>query len=206
MSSDERVVFEPAWEDNPTWGGSELYEDLAVAQLFAAQAYVDEAYEVLTEYDEGPGELLWVLVDGSWELTDGGRPTPVSVESRAVRTVSSTGGSMVTAEVLELAQEFRVPVPDIGVGGYGEIVVQRDRAGTDRWAVTDGAVTGLRTWTELAAGADWQYVSDVGRQAAFRHTLGEALRLAKTVAGVEAGRYRARVSPEEPGGQAEDVD
>ncbi|MFI5867665.1 hypothetical protein [Streptomyces sp. NPDC051546] len=201
--NDGRVVFEPAWEDNPTWGGSELYEDLAVAQLFAAQAYVDEAYEVLTEYDEGPGELLWVLVEGSWELTDGGRATPVSVESRRVRTVSSTGGSMVTAEVLELAQEFRVPVPDIGVGGYGEVVVQRDRAGTDRWAVTDGAVTGLRTWTESAAGADWQYVSDVGRQAAFRHTLGEALRLAKRVAELEAARYRGRGVGEDPRGPVE---
>lgn len=50
---------------------------------------------------------------------------------------------MVAAEVLELAQKFRVPVPDIRVGGYGAIVVQHDRAGTDRWAVTDGAVTGL---------------------------------------------------------------
>ncbi|MER5809908.1 hypothetical protein ABT143_17265 [Streptomyces sp. NPDC002033] len=202
MSSGERVVFEPAWEDNPTWGGSELFEDLAVAQRFAAEAYVDEQDEVFDRHEDGPGELVWVAAGGSWELTDGGRVTPVSVESRPVRTVSSTGGSMATAEVLELAHEFRVPVPDIGLGGYGEIVVQRDRAGTDRWAVTDGAVTGLRTWTESAAGADWQYVSDVGRQAAFRHTLSEALRLAKTVAGVEAERYRARVTPEEPGGQS----
>ncbi|MFD9684120.1 hypothetical protein ACFWAD_29935 [Rhodococcus sp. NPDC059969] len=73
--SSERVVFEPAWEGNPAWGGAELYEDLAVAQLVAAQAYVDEVYEGLTEYGEGLGELLWVWGDGSWELTDGGVPS-----------------------------------------------------------------------------------------------------------------------------------
>ncbi|MFD6186120.1 hypothetical protein [Streptomyces goshikiensis] len=201
--SSERVVFEPAWEGNPAWGGAELYEDLAVAQLVAAQAYVDEVYEGLTEYGEGLGELLWVWGDGSWELTDGGRSTPVSVESRQVCTVSSTGGSMVTAEVLGLAQEFRVPVPEIGVGGYGEVVVQRDRAGMDRWAVTDGAVTGLRAWSETAAGSDWHYVSDVGRAAAFRHTLGEALRLAKVVAGIEVERYRARVTGPGDGGSVD---
>ncbi|MGO4459396.1 hypothetical protein AB4039_19175 [Streptomyces sp. M-16] len=80
-------------------------------------------------------------------------------------------------------------------------MVQRDRAGTDRWAVTDGAVAGLRTWTASEAGTDWQYVSDVGRQAAFRHTLGEALSLAKTVAGVEAERYPGQggAGPAEPG-------
>ncbi|MFD3330161.1 hypothetical protein [Streptomyces sp. NPDC058701] len=79
------AVFEPVWEDNPTWDGSELYEDLAVAQVFAADAYVSEAYPVLDEHDEGPGDLVWTERDGSWELTDGGKDTPVSIERRTVR-------------------------------------------------------------------------------------------------------------------------
>ncbi|MEU2834906.1 hypothetical protein ABZ667_40795 [Streptomyces lavendulae] len=65
MSSGERVVFEPALEDNPTWGGGELFEDLAVAQRFAVKAYVDEQDEGLDGHEDGPGELVWVEAGGS---------------------------------------------------------------------------------------------------------------------------------------------
>ncbi|MFD4246932.1 hypothetical protein ACFWP3_35895 [Streptomyces sp. NPDC058525] len=65
------------------------------------------------------------------------------------------------------------------------------------------AMTGLRAWTETAAGSDREYSSDVGRAVAFRHTPGEALRLAKVVAGPEAERYRRRATGSGENGSAE---
>ncbi|MGW1587281.1 hypothetical protein [Streptomyces sp. NPDC002386] len=93
------------------------------------------------------------------------------------------------AAQLTLASEFRVPLPD-GLGGYGEIVVQRESTGSDRWAVTDGAVTGLRAWLYPAG---WQYVSDVGRDVAFVHDLDDALELAEAVAKIERDAFDARI-------------
>ncbi|MFD0353630.1 hypothetical protein ACFVHW_07755 [Streptomyces sp. NPDC127110] len=191
MSSGERVVFEPAWEDNRSWSGGELYEDLDVAQRFAAQAYVDEQDEVLGGGEDGPGELVWVAAGGSWDLTDGGRPTPVSVVARPVRGRPASAGSA-PEELLGLAHEFRVPIPEAGVGGYGEVVVRRrpDGAG-ERWAVTDGAFSGLRAWVE---GEGWRYVSDIGRAAAYRHSRESALELAHQVAEIEAACCQAEIA------------
>ncbi|MFE7111105.1 hypothetical protein ACFU98_43695 [Streptomyces sp. NPDC057575] len=93
--------------------------------------------------------------------------------------------------VLELASEFRIPVPDTGAGGYAEIVVHRERGGTDRWAVTDGALTGRRAWVE---GQGWQYISDVGLTAAYVYLRDEALLLALRVAEAEAGRCRTEMA------------
>ncbi|MFD4904184.1 hypothetical protein [Kitasatospora purpeofusca] len=96
--------------------------------------------------------------------------------------------STLTAEQqLKLATEFRVPVPRGPVGGYGEVVVRRDDTGSG-WAVTDGALVGLRAWTE---GEGWRPVGDTGRQAAYRHTREEALDLAHRVAEIEAANHRA---------------
>ncbi|MFK0239052.1 hypothetical protein [Streptomyces vinaceus] len=47
------------------------------------------------------------------------------------------------AELLGLAYEFRVPIPDAGVGGKVMVRRQPDGAG-DRWAMTDGVFSGLR--------------------------------------------------------------
>ena len=92
---------------------------------------------------------------------------------------------------LALASEFRVPLPGHPVGGYGEIVVRRERTGSDRWAVTDGAVAAQRCWVEESG---WKYISDVGRAIAYRHTLDEALLLAEKAAEFEAA-FLARVVP-----------
>lgn len=78
------VVFEPAWEDNPTWEGCELYADLARAQVLAADAYVREMYELLDEHDEGPGELVWTQNRGSWGV-DGRREADACVDLHAHR-------------------------------------------------------------------------------------------------------------------------
>ncbi|MCY0922362.1 hypothetical protein OS965_30095 [Streptomyces sp. H27-G5] len=194
MSSDGRVVFEPAWEDNPTWGGSELYEDLAVAQVFAADAYVSEVYPVLDEHDEGPGELVWTEKDGSWELTDGGKDTPVSIDRRAVRVRPAPAGALPLVEQLALAAEFRGPLPQDKAGGYGEVVVRRDGLGT-LWAVTDGAFSGLRAWVD---GEGWRHISDVGRVVAYRHSRDQALLLAHQVAELEAACFQAEVAAASP--------
>ncbi|MEU0675429.1 hypothetical protein ABZ330_21560 [Streptomyces sp. NPDC006172] len=93
------------------------------------------------------------------------------------------------AAQLTLASEFRVPLPD-GLGGYGEVVVQRESTGSDRWAVTDGALTGLRAWVYPAG---WQYVTEVGRAVAFAHDLDDALELAEAVAKIEREQYDARI-------------
>ncbi|NGN68449.1 hypothetical protein G5C51_31700 [Streptomyces sp. A7024] len=92
---------------------------------------------------------------------------------------------------MALVVEFRVPVPDRGIGGYAEIVVRRERVDVDRWAVTDGAFTGLRAWVE---GEGWQYVSDVGRAVAYAHGRDEALLLAHRVAELEAAAFEAEVN------------
>ncbi|MDH6709878.1 hypothetical protein P3T27_006627 [Kitasatospora sp. MAA19] len=89
-------------------------------------------------------------------------------------------------EQLALAVEFRVPIPQGPVGGYGEVVVRRDETG-DGWAVTDGALVGLAAWTETDG---WQPVRDIGRAAAYRHTREEALDLAHRVAEIEAANHQ----------------
>ncbi|MFB8442712.1 hypothetical protein ACFC7A_27040 [Streptomyces niveus] len=103
-------------------------------------------------------------------------------------------GALPPVQKLALATEFRVPLPGHPAGSYGEIVVKRERAssyrwaareraGSYRWAVTDGAVSSLRIWTD---GDGWRYLSDIGRTAAYRHTLDEALLLAERAAEFEA--------------------
>ncbi|MFD5433751.1 hypothetical protein ACFWJ4_16570 [Kitasatospora sp. NPDC127067] len=95
--------------------------------------------------------------------------------------------TLTVEEQLRLAVEFRVPIPQGPVGGYGEVVVRRDQTG-DGWAVTDGALVGLAAWTENDG---WQPVRDIGRAAAYRHTREQALDLAHRVAEIEAANYQA---------------
>ncbi|MFF8775073.1 hypothetical protein [Kitasatospora sp. NPDC015120] len=90
-------------------------------------------------------------------------------------------------EQLALATEFRVPIPQGPAGGYGAIVVRRDETGAG-WAVTDGALVGLRTWAEEEG---WRPVRDTGRASAYRHTRENALVLAHRVAEIEAANYQA---------------
>ncbi|MGW2708651.1 hypothetical protein ACWC4J_06615 [Streptomyces sp. NPDC001356] len=94
------------------------------------------------------------------------------------------------ATQITLASEFRVPLPDGLGGGYGELVVRRESTGSDRWAVTDGAVTGLRAWRDPDG---WQYVAEVGRAEVFVYGLDEALDLAEEVARIEQERLDARI-------------
>ncbi|MFE7194033.1 hypothetical protein [Kitasatospora sp. NPDC057541] len=98
-------------------------------------------------------------------------------------------------EQLALAVEFRVPIPQGPVGGYGEVVVRRDETGTG-WAVTDGALVGLRAWIE---GEGWRPVRDIGRAAAYPHTRDQALGLAHQVAEIEAACHQALLAvPADP--------
>jgi hypothetical protein len=100
------------------------------------------------------------------------------------------------AAQLALAVEFRVPLPE-GLGGYGELVVQRESTGSDRWAVTDGAFVGLQAWID---GEGWQYITDIGRAAAFVYSLDEALAMADDVARIEQERHDARIRAHRAGG------
>lgn len=102
------------------------------------------------------------------------------------------------AAQLALATEFRVPLPK-GLGGYGELVVQRESTGSDRWAVTDGAFVGLQAWVD---GDGWKYVTDIGRAAAFVYSLDEALDMAEDVARIEQERHDARIRAHREGGDA----
>ncbi|MFI0742410.1 hypothetical protein ACH4PU_30690 [Streptomyces sp. NPDC021100] len=183
---DRSRLFEPGWDDNPTWEGStELFTDLGEAQAFAAGAYIEALYG----NDEADGELAWVKEgEEDWRLTEAGQPTGVSIGTRAVR---GTVAAVALRAQLSLASEFRVPLPDAGAGGYGEVVVKRQQDGPgDRWAVTDGADTGLRAWVD---GEGWRHVTDIGRAVAFRHTREEALLLAHQVAEIEATCYGAEI-------------
>ncbi|GGQ80994.1 hypothetical protein [Streptomyces flaveolus] len=102
------------------------------------------------------------------------------------------------AAQLALASEFRVPLPE-GLGGYGEIVVQRESTGSDRWAVTDGALCGLRAWID---GDGWRYVSEVGRRVAFACSLDEALDLAEVVAKMMQEQHDAAIRAYREGGES----
>ncbi|MFK0047894.1 hypothetical protein ACIQU4_28170 [Streptomyces sp. NPDC090741] len=96
-----------------------------------------------------------------------------------------TAWGLLAGARIDLATEFRVPVPVGSAGGYAEVVVRRDDQG-ELWAVTDGALTGLRAWVD----GGWSYVSDIGRAAAFRWTREGAIVVAQQVAALEAGSYR----------------
>ncbi|MFD7554201.1 hypothetical protein ACFV9E_06630 [Streptomyces sp. NPDC059835] len=96
-----------------------------------------------------------------------------------------TAWGLLAEAQLDFATEFRVPVPVGSAGGYAEVVVRRDDQG-EMWAVSDGALTGLRAWVD----GRWSYVSDIGRAAAFRWTREEAIAVAQEVAELEAGSYR----------------
>lgn len=91
---------------------------------------------------------------------------------------------------LTLATEFRVPLPEGLSGGYAELVVQRESSDSDRWAVTDGAATGLRAWVDPVG---WQYVAEVGRALAYRYELDDALDFAEDVARIEQEQLDARI-------------
>lgn len=56
--------------------------------------------------------------------------------------------------------------------------------------MTDGALPGLRAWV---AGEGWQYISDIGRTAAYTHERREALALAVQVAEIQAACYGAEL-------------
>ncbi|MGW0538628.1 hypothetical protein [Streptomyces sp. NPDC003032] len=97
MSSASVGVFEPVWEANLAWEGSELYADLGRAQVLAAHAYVREMSELLDEDDEGPGGLVWTPCEGRWDLSDGGETTPVSICPRTVQ-----GASQISPGLMEV--------------------------------------------------------------------------------------------------------
>ncbi|MEV5204402.1 hypothetical protein [Streptomyces sp. NPDC053720] len=121
------------------------------------------------------------------------RAAPAQDMAQASRPEPGTEGGENKFNVLELASEFRIPVPGAGADGHAEIVVHRERGGTGRWAVTDGALTGRQAWVE---GRGWQYISEVGRAAAYVHPRDRALLLALRVAGAEAARCRTeRAAP-----------
>ncbi|MFE9810662.1 hypothetical protein [Streptomyces sp. NPDC005548] len=102
------------------------------------------------------------------------------------------------AAQLTLASELRVPLPQ-GLGGYGELVVQRESTGSDRWAVTDGSLVGLQAWVD---GDGWRYVTEIGRAAAFVYGLDEALDVAEVVARFEQERHDARIASNRAGGES----
>jgi hypothetical protein len=86
-------------------------------------------------------------------------------------------------KLLDLAQELYVTVP---IPPLSHVVVRRETAGVDRWAVTDGSVTGLEAWVD----GRWQYVGNIGRTAAFRWQLEQALKVAGEAAAFEAQQWR----------------
>jgi len=92
---------------------------------------------------------------------------------------------------LAFATQFRLPLTN-KVGGYGEITIQRGE-GDQRhlWAVTDGAFTGIQAWTEPDG---WRYISDIGRAAAYRHTLRDAFDLARRAVEVESACWEAQIN------------
>ncbi|MFD0405551.1 hypothetical protein [Kitasatospora sp. NPDC127116] len=100
-------------------------------------------------------------------------------------------------DMLRYATQFRLPLTNI-VGGYGEITIQRGEGEyRDKWAVTDGAFTGLRAWAEpdgWTDGAGWQYIGDIGRANAYRYTLEEAFEVGHRAVEIESACCEAEVA------------
>lgn len=183
------TLFEPSWDDNPTWRGNRPYADLRTAQQVTAETYRED----LDKFDEADpaGVLKWRnRFDGLWELTDDGHPTPVAIRARALYGPPRPPGELSEKEQLELATEFRIPLPLGSAGGYGEVVVRPDSV-SDRWAVTNGAATGLQAWV---AGEGWRRVSDVGPGAVYTLTREKAIILGYHVAELEGVLHQASVA------------
>ncbi|EGX60586.1 MULTISPECIES: hypothetical protein [Streptomyces] len=183
------TVFEPSWDDNPTWRGTRPYADLGTAQEVTAETYRED----LEQFDESEpaGVLKWRhRFDGLWELTDDGHPTPVAIRARALYGPPQPLGELSAEEQLRLATEFRIPLPLGSAGGYGEVVVRPDSI-RDRWAVTNGAITGLEAWV---AGEGWRRVSDVGPDAVYTLTREKAIILGYQVADLEGALHQAAVA------------
>ncbi|MEV7887463.1 hypothetical protein ACWD3I_25760 [Streptomyces sp. NPDC002817] len=185
-------VFEPSWDNNPTWRGSRPYTDLDTAREVTAEMYRED----LDQFDDSdPARVLkWRnRFDGLWELTDDGHPTSVAIRARALY---GPVGEPSAEEQLKLATEFRIPLPLGSAGGYAEVVVHPDSL-SDRWAVTNGAPTGLQAWV---AGQGWCRISDVGRDAVYVFARKEAIVLGCQVAELEAAVHQASVAATRPSG------
>nr|WP_024126493.1 hypothetical protein [Streptomyces sp. FR1]AHE39112.1 Hypothetical protein pFRL3_335 [Streptomyces sp. FR1] len=183
------TVFEPSWDDNPTWQGARPYADLDTAQEVTAEMYRED----LEQFDESEpaGVLQWRnRSDGLWELTDDGHPTPVSIWARALYGPPRPPGELSAEEQLKIATEFRIPLPLGSAGGYGEVVVRPDSI-SEKWAVTNGATTGLEAWV---AGEGWRRVSDVGPGAVYTLTREKAIILGYQVAEIEGALHQATIA------------
>ncbi|MCU8589354.1 hypothetical protein [Streptomyces sp. A13(2022)] len=95
------------------------------------------------------------------------------------------------AAQLVLATEFRVPLPY----GLDWLLVQREAADSDRWAVTSS--TRMRAWVDRDG---WKYITEIGRAAAFAYGLDEALNVAEHVVQVEQERFDGRIRARREGG------
>ncbi|WP_019061499.1 hypothetical protein [Streptomyces prunicolor] len=187
-------VFEASWDDHPTWRGGRPFADLATAQKITEGTYTEDLDSV--------GVLTWrQRSEELWELTDNGNPTPVAIEARALYGCAEHPGALSDEELLALATEFRVPIPNRAVGVYGEVVVRPDRHG-DRWAITYGAATGLQVWID----GTWRRVSEVGGRAAYTLTRGEAVTLAHQIADLEGVLHEVTVGSADRTWHAGDAD
>ncbi|MFD9038798.1 hypothetical protein [Streptomyces bottropensis] len=191
------TVFEPSWDDNPTWQGARPYSDLGTAQEVTAETYRED----LEQFDESEpaGVLQWRnRFNGLWELTDDGHPTPVAIRARALYGPPRPPGELSAEEQLKIATEFRIPLPLGSAGGYGEVVVRPDSI-SEKWAVTNGATTGLEAWV---AGEGWRRVSDVGPSTVYTLTREKAIILGYQVAEIEGVLHQAAVAATRRSGPA----
>jgi hypothetical protein len=192
------TVFEAYWNTRPTWRGNQLYTDLETAQMRTANAYArdtpcpDRARSRALQWDKIPGS------PERWELTDDSESTPISITPRGLQGSADGCPALSLGEQLMFASEFRMPLPSGRPRGYQDIAVRRDPYGGSWWAVTDGAVSGLRAWMHDG----WRRVSDVGMHAAYRHTRSEALTLGQQVTDIETACQEAEMAafrPQNPG-------
>ncbi|MDX3066035.1 MULTISPECIES: hypothetical protein [Streptomyces] len=197
MAHEVGTVFEPSWDDNPTWRGARPYADLGTAQEVTAETYRED----LEQFDESEpaGVLQWRnRFNGLWELTDDGHPTPVAIRARALYGPPRPSGELSAEEQLKIATEFRIPLPLGSAGGYGEVVVRPDSI-SEKWAVTNGATTGLEAWV---AGEGWRRVSDVGPSTVYTLTREKAIILGYQVAEIEGVLHQAAVAATRRSGPA----
>lgn len=133
-----------------------------------------------------PTTAVWRAEECSDQYMDNCRCIVVAGEGDRIQYIADAETPELAARIvaehnaMALAREFRIPLTNT-MGGYGEVTVERGDTG---WAVTDGAIGGKQTWVD----GSWRYITDVGRTAAFAHTLDQAIALGHEVAAIEGAR------------------
>ncbi|MER5302199.1 hypothetical protein ABT039_22450 [Streptomyces lasiicapitis] len=180
--------------EHADWDEDQDYQQLLADAQFMAKArtdiphlldIVDEQVRRLAAAEQALHDVLEVIAPPGQP-----RRVPTDPDAPLAETIAWLADRAEhLAARLEKVREFRIPLKN-RLGGYAEVTVERGPGPLDdRWAITDGAVTGKRTWRD----GQWLYISDIGARFTYTHTMDAALTLGEEVTGIEGARLDAEI-------------